>query len=199
MRSFRIEPVIVPSHNNSLHSSEADAGQNDLMLSYRIPQVAIEVLQPVLARYQQEPVWYMEKISAGRTSAPWAVIFFDSEYPIAEHLANARPADAGIEFAPYTALPTPLPLDFVPGVGVLILKHKDGLEKNRDKSPFFHAAWCALRGCPADSHYIVMLEKLSDEWVNYAFDDKVQVIKPGVGEKLALHLASEAERLHKDD
>jgi hypothetical protein len=73
----------------------------DGRLTYWIPDEAQELLEPILGPYDQNPMWYFDKLNFGRPPAPWALACLDREYPIAGHVATSRPPSAGISFAPY--------------------------------------------------------------------------------------------------
>jgi len=138
----------------------------DDRIRYWLPDEAEELLRPILARYSQSPLFYFDKINFGQPPAPWAFVCLDREYPLAGHIATVRPPDAGIFFVPYTRPPPePLPEDFIPAVGVLVLDSKRGLERAAAASPLFSAAWKALLSCPADRCWLVLLAPLPEEWV----------------------------------
>lgn len=138
----------------------------DNRLTYGIPDEAEELLEPILGPYGQDPLWYFDKLNFGRPPAPWALACLDREYPIAGHVATSRPADAGIAFAPYNQVPSPMPDDFVAGVGVLTFESKSGLERSADDSPLFAAAWNALRECSPERRWLMILDPLPQEWLN---------------------------------
>ena len=162
MHRFEITPVTIPAYNNNLH-----VAQPDLWLSYHIPDEAEETLHDILTPYKQDPIWYMEKISPTRQPAPWAFVFLDREYNIAHHISRARPADAGIGYAPYSEPDVATDGRSIPKVGALLFMHKQGLEKSKDKSPVFAAAWSILQNCSEEEQYLVTLDTLSKDWLSH--------------------------------
>lgn len=146
----------------------------DGRLTYWIPDEAQELLEPILGPYDQNPMWYFDKLNFGRPPAPWALACLDREYPIAGHVATSRPPSAGISFAPYNQVPNPMPKDLVPGVGVLVFSSNSGLERSAANSPVFAAVWSALRECSPERRWLVILDPLSPEWLAQAI--------PGDGE-----------------
>src|SRR3989442_201798 len=70
-------------------------------LTYGIPDEAQQLLEPILGRYDQAPMWYFDKLNFGRPPAPWALACLDREYAIAGHVATSRPPNAGIAFTTY--------------------------------------------------------------------------------------------------
>lgn len=134
-------------------------------LSYVIPDEAQEHLVPILAPYNQNPMWYFEKLNYGRPPAPWALVCLDHEYAIGGHVATTRHPNAGVAFTTYNQTFKLIPDDFVPGVGVLVFANKSGLEQSADNSPLFAAAWNALRECSPERRWLVILDPLSDEWL----------------------------------
>ena len=137
----------------------------DDTLTYWIPDGAQELLEPIFAPYNQNPMWYFDKINFGRPPAPWALACLDREYAIGGHVAASRPPDAGIAFTTYTRVPSPVPDEFFPGVGVLNFQSKVGLERAADASPVFAAAWQALRECSPDKRWLAILDRLPPDWL----------------------------------
>ena len=137
----------------------------DDRLTYGIPDEAQELLDSILCPYGQDPNWYFDKLNFGRPPAPWALVCLDRDYAIGGHIAASRPPDAGIAFAPYDPWPDPVPSDFVPGVGVLTLASKSGLERAAGSSPVFAAAWTALRERSGNKRWLVVLDSLSQDWL----------------------------------
>ena len=137
----------------------------DDRLTYGIPDEAQELLEPILAPYSQNPMWYFDKLNFGRPPAPWALACLDREYAIGGHVATSRPLNAGIAFTSYNQVPNPMPDDFVPGVGVLTFESKSGLERSAGNCPLFAAAWNALRECSPERRWLVILDPLSQDWL----------------------------------
>lgn len=137
----------------------------DNQLTYGIPDEAQELLEPILGLYDQNPMWYFDKLNFGRPPAPWALVCLDCEYAIGGHVATSRPPNSGIAFAPYNQVPNPVPNDFVPGVGVLTFGSKTGLEGSAGNSPLFAAAWKTLKECSPGSRWLAILDPLSQEWL----------------------------------
>jgi hypothetical protein len=137
-------------------------------LSYWLPDEAEETLRPILGPYGQDPMWYFDTLKSGSSQAPWALACLDREYGIAGHVATSRPPDAGVLFAPYRHMQSPMPDDFVPGVGLLTFAGKSGLESAAAKSPLFAAAWDALRECSSDRRWLVILDPPSKQWLDQA-------------------------------
>lgn len=134
-------------------------------LFYEVPDEAQELLEPILSPYGQDPIGYFDMLNFGRPPAPWALVCFDRDYAIGGHIAASRPSDAGIAFAPYNPWPDPVPPDFVPGVGVLTLASKSGLERAAGNSPVFAAAWTGLRECSGERNWLVILDPLPQDWL----------------------------------
>jgi hypothetical protein len=137
----------------------------DGTLTYWLPDEAIEAVDPILAPYDQEAGWYFDKLNYGRGPAPWAIVCLDREYEIAGHIAEARTPDAGVAFTPYTYPKPPLPTDFVPKVGALVLASKSGLRSVADRSPVFADAWQALETCSEDRRWLAVLDRLDEDWL----------------------------------
>ena len=163
------------SVSQSLHSKFAvkTLGYPPKMLGFGVPQAAERVLDPILEPYDQNSYWYFYRVYGWETLSPWAFVCLDREYALAGHVADARPADAGLFFAPYRytrfgAVPEPTVADYVPQVGVIIVSRKEGLRVAASRSPIFDAAWRALRCCDARRHWLVVLDPLPEEWLNAA-------------------------------
>lgn len=137
----------------------------DGRLTYGIPVEAQELLEPILGPYDQDPIWYFDKLNSGRPPAPWALACLDREYAIAGHVATSRSPSAGIAFATYEPVRNPIPVDFVPGVGVLTFASKSGLERSAVSSPLFAAVWNTLRECSPQRRWLVILDPPSQEWL----------------------------------
>src|SRR5690606_22990590 len=137
----------------------------DSTLTYAIPDEAQELLEPILAPYDQDPNWFFDGLNFGRPPAPWALVCLDREYPIAGHIAGARTADAGIAFTQYRRVPTPVPRDFVPNVGVLTIGSKAGLGRVAGLSPVLEAAWEGLKDCSTERNWLVILDPLPEDWL----------------------------------
>jgi hypothetical protein len=137
----------------------------DDRLLYDIPEEAQELLEPILDQYGQSPMWYFDKLNFGRPPAAWAIACLDREYPIAGHIANYRPDGSGIAFSPYMQVPNPIPQEFVPQVGVVVLANKRGLEHALDKSPIFQTLWEGLRERSSERRWLLLLDPLSEEWL----------------------------------
>jgi len=45
----------------------------DERLIYVIPDEAHELLEHILDKYGQDPMWYFDKLNFGRPPAPWAI------------------------------------------------------------------------------------------------------------------------------
>ena len=78
---------------------------DDGILTYAFPEEAMDLLEPILGKYGQDPMWYFDKLNYGRPPAPWAIVCMDQEYKIAGHIATTRTVNSGIAFAPYTQPP----------------------------------------------------------------------------------------------
>ena len=147
----------------------------DDRVSYLIPDEATELLSPILDRYDQDPIWYFEKLNFGRPPVPWAIACLDKEYSIAGHIATTRPEGGGIFFATYTQVTQPIPWGYVPKVGCIVFQNKEGLELASQESIIFEQAWNALADCSADRHWILAMDALPEDWLE-------QVV-PGDGER----------------
>jgi hypothetical protein len=159
-------------HLFELLATEGAISQNggplvpDGRLMYAVPDEAEEILAPILGKYDQDPFWFFDRLNFGRPPAPWAIVCLDREYALAGHIATSRPPDAGIAFAGYKEIPKPLPLDFAPGVGVLVFYSKNGLELAANNSPIFTASWKALQAASARGTWIAVLDPLPEEWLS---------------------------------
>lgn len=132
---------------------------------FLIPDKAKELLEPVMEPYHQDPDWYFDSVIVGRGPTPWAIACLDREYPIAGHVLTKRPLDGSIRFVPYKRTPAPVPDGYVPAVGTLFLYDKAALEQYADRSPLFLAAWNALKACPEDRRWLVLLDPLPEDWL----------------------------------
>lgn len=159
MRCFRVDVAVI---------SGTGASGPRTRLAYDLPVEATERLVPIMEPYGQHPEFYFDMVGSGRPPAPWAIACLDQEYALAGHIASARPPGAGIAFVPYTSPPAPLPADYLPGVGVIVLASKSGLEDARRKSPIFEAAWEALADCDPGVRWLVLLDALPKAWLAQA-------------------------------
>ena len=130
-----------------------------------VPSDARQLFEAILGPYNQDPMWYFDKLNYGRPPAPWALACLDREYAIAGHVATSRKLDAGISFAPYSQVLHPTPDGFVPGVGVLTFANKNWLERSAGSSPVFAEAWNALRDCSCERRWLAILNPLSEKWL----------------------------------
>jgi hypothetical protein len=62
-------------------------------------------------------------------------------------------------------VPNPIPQEFVPQVGVVVLANKRGLEHALDKSPIFQTLWEGLRERSSERRWLLLLDPLSEEWL----------------------------------
>lgn len=147
-------------------SREGGPFVSDDKVVFWLPDEAEEILEPILAPYGQNPGWFFDKINFGSRPAPWALVCLDCEYDIAGHVAAARQPNAGIAFTPYNQVPKDQPDDFVPGVGVVTIESRVGLEYSAGNSPVFEAAWDVLRECSPERRWLVILDPLSPEWLD---------------------------------
>ncbi len=137
----------------------------DEKLTYEIPEDAQELLGPILKKYGQDPSWYFDLLNFGRPPAPWAIVCLDKEYSIAGHVVTCRQKNSGIAFTQYTKLPSPIPHDFVPQVGVVILLSKSGLEDASAKSALFQTMWEGLKDCSTDRRWLLVVDSLHEDWL----------------------------------
>lgn len=137
----------------------------DETLTYWIPEDAQKLLDPILDQYGQDSMWYFDKLNFGHPPAPWAIACLDQEYTIAGHIAICRPAGSGIAFSPYTQVPSSIPQDFVPQVGVIVFKNKNGLKGASDRSPLFQKLWDSLKDCSTEKRWLLAVDPLPDEWL----------------------------------
>lgn len=138
---------------------------------FAIPQEATDLLEPVLGPYDRYPDWFFDNLQFGPSANPWAIACLDREYELAGHVAASREPDAGILFSPYTSMPSPLPPDFVPGVGVLAFMNREGLKACASLSPLFKAAWDGLRVCAPDRTWLVLLDPPDAQWLAEVLPD----------------------------
>ena len=101
----------------------------DNRLTYGIPDEAKELLDPTQAgSYDQDPMWYFDKINFGRPPAASAIAVLIPEYAIGGHVATSRHPDAGIAFTTYHQVPYLRPDELRTRNGVLVFASKSGLE-----------------------------------------------------------------------
>jgi hypothetical protein len=136
----------------------------DDCLTYSIPDEALKILTPILRPYGADPMWYFDRLNSGRPPAPWALVCLDREHAIAGHIAQTRSSRNDIAVVAYHQ-PVALAPGDPPPVGVLVLFNKSGLERVKDKSPAYEAAWQALSGCSAAKRWLVTLDPLPEDWL----------------------------------
>jgi hypothetical protein len=159
MRLFEIEVATVFIRRSG---GPSDASGR---LAFALPEEAEDLLTPIMKPYQQSPMFYFDLLNFGRPPAPWAIACLDRQYALAGHVATVRPADSGISFSPYRSVPSPLPADFTPEVGVIVFASKAGLERARGCSALFDAAWSALGSKEASRRWLLLLDAPPDPWL----------------------------------
>jgi hypothetical protein len=158
MQCYEIEVI------SAFERDAAGRQQQLASISYWIPEEASRYLESILAPYDQHPDWYFDRLNGGRPPAPWAIACLPNEYALGGHVVHSRPQHAGIAFAPYATVSTPIPQAFVPNVGSLVLFSKAGLAASVGLSPLYDAAWFALERRDANRHWLVLLDALPDLW-----------------------------------
>jgi len=104
-------------------------------------------------------------IRHGRIKAPWAILVLDREYRFAGHVVGER-GSANVPFAPFAGVPTPMPPDFVPGVGMIFVSEQQLLhDLAQGTSRLFQLAWAAMNRCDPRRHWLCCLEPLPHHWV----------------------------------
>lgn len=159
----------------STHSETAVKilGYPKKMLWFKASKAMEQALDPVLEPYDQNSYWYFNRIYSREPRFPWAFVCLDREYGLAGHIADARPADAGLYFAPYrythsAPIPPPTLEEYVPQVGTVVVTRKEGLKRAASRSPIFEAAWQALKHRDARRRWLVVLDPLPAEWLKAA-------------------------------
>ncbi len=132
---------------------------------FALPQQAKDLLEPVLGPYDRDPNWFFDNLQFGPTANPWAIACLDREYALAGHVAASREPDAGILFSPYTQVPSPVPQNFVPGVGVLVFMSREGLKACASRSALFKAAWDGLQSCGPNRTWLALFDPLDAQWL----------------------------------
>ncbi len=160
MKIFQI--TIGEWHERKAAATELHGGS----LAYLLPEDAAAAVEPILAPYNQSPDWYFDRLNHGRPPAPWAVVCFDREYRIAGHIAETRGASRGIAFSTYRSQPDPMPEDYVPGVGVLLIFDRSALEQCSSRSSVLAQIWDALKECSVDARWLLVMDALSPSWLD---------------------------------
>jgi len=127
---------------------------------------AEELLKPIFDRYDQDPSIFLSRIESGLPASPWAFVCFDKDYPIAGHVTTFNPENSGIQFRPLAIEPNPIPLSFVPKVGIMIIQNKTGVEAAEKKSLLFSILWEYLKDCSSKQQWIVIADLLPKDWLS---------------------------------
>jgi hypothetical protein len=130
-----------------------------------IPTDVESFLKPILKPYDQDPGWFFTQIENSCSESPWAFVCLDEEYPIAGHFTANNQKDSGLFFSPYSKHPNPIPKNFVPKVGVIIIQEKSALEIVKKKSLLFGIIWDSLKDCDPTNPWLVISDPLPEQWL----------------------------------
>jgi hypothetical protein len=121
-------------------------------------------LEPILEPFDISPNMWIDKIVPSGRDTPWAVVCFDKQYAIADHIVSARPTTGQtILYTCYEPMPTPIPAGFRPtNVGVLVIPNKSTLDDCRSNSPLFQHIWNTLEDASPRGCWLVVLAPLTD-------------------------------------
>jgi len=133
--------------------------------SYLIPDKAQERLEQILDPYTLSAFFFLDGLKGKRNPPPWAYVCLSREYPLAKHIWATRTPESQIAFSPYSKAPEPIPEDFVPTVGALVLFSKEGLESVANRSLLFEWSWNGLSDCSQERNWLVFLDPLPEEWL----------------------------------
>ena len=140
---------------NSSYCIEAEQDVND-------------ILDRLLAPFDLSSSQLLTNLSISFRNAnwwPWAMVFLDSEYLIAEHIMEARDESRDILFTAYSVGPgTSLPVGSVPPVSILLFKNRAALEQVKDFSHLFGKCWEILNDRSTEKTWVATLDPLPDEW-----------------------------------
>jgi hypothetical protein len=137
-------------------------GENFIILPTKVENSLESLLEP----HDQHPGWFFTKIENSCADSPWAFVCFDREYSIAGHFTTCNPKNSGILFAPYSNPPDPIPQNFVPKVGVVVVQKKKGLETAKSSSLLFQQLWDYLKDCDSTRPWLIVADPLPNEWLD---------------------------------
>ena len=139
--------------------------RSDEKLTYMIPDDAQDVIDPILKPYGQSAMWYFDKLGHGRPPAPCAVLCLQKDYELAWHIREVRKTEREIAFAPYSKFTEPVPEDFVPKVGCIVIYDWEALNRAKEKSLLFDTAWHMFKEVDKQKPWLCLLPHLSTEWL----------------------------------
>jgi hypothetical protein len=131
-----------------------------------IPEQVEDAIEPIFKQYDQLPFWVLSGIEKSCPDSPWAFVCVDKEYSIAGHFTTSNPKNSGILFSPYLKHPDPIPPNFVPKVGIVIIQMKSGLETAKNNSLLFQQLWDYLEDCDHTRPWLIAADPLPIEWLN---------------------------------
>jgi hypothetical protein len=140
---------------------------DDTMIAF--PDEAINALDHILEPYNSNESLLSRSLEITLRQLnrqPWAIIVFDREYPLAGYFTSIRPNPQTMPFFPFTKAPHPIPDDFVPRVGGILVMGKDAIpEIAVVGSPLIAEAWNMLKARPADKQWLCLPDPLPESWV----------------------------------
>ena len=151
-----------------LNSKISKSGDDFIQTGEKFVAIPADVensLNFVLKPYDQDPGWFFTQIENSCSKSPWAFFCLDEEYPIAGHFTVNNQKASGLFFSPYSKHLNPIPKNFVPNVGVIIVQKKSGLEMVKDRSPLFEIIWDSLKDCNSANPWLVISDPLPKPWL----------------------------------
>ena len=82
------------------------------------------------------------------------------EYELAWHIREVRETQHEIPFAPYGKFSEPVPEDFVPKVGCIVIYDWEALRRAKEKSLLFDTAWHMLKDVDKQKQWLCFLSEL---------------------------------------
>jgi hypothetical protein len=97
-------------------------------------------------------------------SLPWACIFLDRDYAVADVVSDTLSDDSGIEFDYYSVMFNPKHSNEKYSMGYIWIKDKAALEKIARTSVVWSECWRVLANAGAKKHWIALLDPLPKDW-----------------------------------
>lgn len=114
-----------------------------------------DVLDPISSACRQQGWW------------PWAILFLDTEYDIADDLRAARKDRQSIAISAYSLARGGIINPDAPPASILWIRGKENLEEASEKEEVFAKSWKLLEDKPANQRWIVLLDALSEQRPRY--------------------------------
>jgi len=119
-----------------------------------IPEDVDDTLMSILEKYGQTSLFYYSHLDENIfPSPPWALCFFDREYPVAGHFTSNNSSGSGVLFTPYR-IHESTSSEFVPKIGVVLFSDKASAQKASAKSPLFELLWSKLNTLDAERYWL---------------------------------------------